>query len=80
MYSMIRNHFNSIKPFQKIHSSVIFQQKSDYFDNYDHKTPERVYIFFMKSENLVFLWIFEQFCTNLRVNFPKKRSFSTQII
>ena len=68
MYSMILNRFYSMKLFQKICSSVIFQQKSE-FANYEHKMSDCVSIFFKKWENLVFIGFFGQFYTNHRVKY-----------
>ena len=66
---MILNRFYSMKRFQKICSSVIFQQKSDFFANYEHKMSDCVSIFFRKRVNFVFIGFFGQFYTNLRVKY-----------
>ena len=77
-----------MKLFQKIDFSVIFQQKSDYFANYEHKMSDCAHIdtciyFFKEWENFVFIRFFGQFYTNLRVKYsilPKKDNFRQTLV
>ena len=80
---MYSKSFLFYETFPKKCSSVIFQQKSDVFANYDHKMPACVSIFLMKWEYFVSIGFFGQFYTNLRVKYyilPKKYHFRHTLV
>ena len=80
IYSIILNRFYSMKLFQKICSSVIFQQKSDFFANYEHKMSDCVSFFFLEMGRICFHWIFWTILHKSPseiLYFAEKRSFST---